>query len=222
MTSRSRVWRRRALIAGLVVLLLQQLWRHGHDYIWPEQFAEVVPGKIYRGAWQQTWPMRRIVRDHHIKTVVALAHKPTDPLSLREKSLMKEMGVRWVHIPIVDDRTMANGEDLSDRLERAAAELAKSENQPVYFHCHHGINRASMVQIAYRTLYCGWTLEQANAEISHSFGLVEESHGPDYRFMETFYRDRVLPLRRQQASQRHSAAPAESTAAVTPESPTVH
>ena len=44
-----------------------------------------------------------------------------------------------------------------------------------------------MVQMAYRTKYCGWTLEQATDEIARTFGLVEVSHGPDYRHMESFY-----------------------------------
>ncbi len=50
-----------------------------------------------------------------------------------------------------------------------------------------------MVQIAYRTLHCGWTLEQATEEIASTFGLKEVAHGPDYRQMTAFYNERVLP-----------------------------
>ena len=53
-----------------------------------------------------------------------------------------------------------------------------------------------MVQIAYRTKYCGWTLDQAADEIDRTVGLVKVSHGPDYRHMVSFYENRVLPLRR--------------------------
>ena len=70
-------------------------------------------------------------------------------------------------------RPRATTEVISDRLDEAAAVLADPNELPVYFHCHHGINRASMVQIAYRTKYCGWTLEQATDEIARTFGLVE-------------------------------------------------
>src|SRR5439155_6122120 len=129
------------------------------------------------------------------KTVVALAHPPGDPMALREAALGRELGFRWVHIPIVDDRSAIDGKSLFDQLEQAAEVLADPANQPVYFHCHHGINRASMVQIAYRTLHCGWTLERATEEISRTFGLREVHHGPDYRPMAAFYRDRVLPRR---------------------------
>src|SRR5205807_2611819 len=134
-----------------------------------------------------------------IKTVLALAHPPDHPLAVREKDMARELGYRWVHIPIVDDRSASDGKSLSDLLQQAAGVLADPGSQPVYFHCHHGINRASMVQMAYRTLYCGWTLEQATAEISQTFGLREVDHGPDYRFMKSFYDERVLPLRQAKA-----------------------
>ena len=194
MTAR-RIWARRAIVAGLLALVAHQTWRHGHDYVFPDRFAEVEPGRIYRGAWQKPWPMRRIVRDYHIKTIVALAHPPEHALPIQEQALANELGVKWVHVPIVDLRGINDKAGISDQLEAAASIVADPKNQPVYFHCHHGINRASMVQMAYRLMYCGWTLEQASDEIDRNFGLVQASRGPDYRHMEDFYRDRVLPRR---------------------------
>ena len=89
---------------------------------------------------------------------------------------------------------------IGDAIERAAAELADPKNQPVYFHCHHGINRASLVQMAYRMLYCGWDLDQALAEIKTTVGLVPVHHGVDFHYMKEFYETRVLPKRRATAS----------------------
>jgi len=201
--SRRRVWARRLLLVGLVILAGEQTWRHGRDYVFADRFAVVEPGRIYRGAWQQAWPMRRLVRDYKIKTVVALAHARGSvgyAMAIRERALAEELGFRWVHIPIVDDRTATDGHSIADQLDRAADALADPANQPVYFHCHHGINRASMVQIAYRTKYCGWTLDRATREIADSFGLVAVNHGPDYRYMAEFYNERVLPARRAQAA----------------------
>ncbi len=149
--------------------------------------------------------MRRIIHDEHIKTIVALAHPPTHPLVAEEKALSRELGCTWVHVPIVDDRADTDGSFLFDRIEEAAAIIADPKNQPVYFHCHHGINRASMVQMAYRMLYCDWTLDQATDEIARTFGLTEVNHGPDYRHMAEFYRTRVLPLRAQK-SKPHSSS----------------
>ena len=194
MTAR-RKWIRILFGIGLGILAVEQTWRHGHDYVFADRLAEIEPGRIYRGAWQKPWPMRRLIRDYHIKTVVALAHPPDHSLPVQEKALAGELGVKWVHVPIVDLRGINDREAISDQLEAAAAAVADPKNQPVYFHCHHGINRASMVQMAYRMIYCGWTLEQASDEIERDFGLVEASRGPDYRHMEEFYRERVLPRR---------------------------
>lgn len=195
MLTNRRHWLRRVLLGGLAVLVCQQIWRHGQDYIFADRFAEVVPGRIYRGAWQKPWPMRRIVDRYKIRTVLALAHPSDHPLSVSERNLAKEMGFRWVHVPIVDERLTGDYHVINAKLEEAAAVLADPKNHPIYFHCHHGINRASMVQMAYRTKYCGWTLEQATDEISRTFGLIKVSHGPDYRHMQSFYIERVLPFR---------------------------
>jgi hypothetical protein len=189
------VWIRRGLWLGLIALACEQLWRHGHDYIFADKFAAVEPGRIYRGAWQQDWPMRHLVEEYKIRTIVALAHPPDHPLVLRDQALARQLGCLWIHVPIVDDRSISDSQALYDRLEQAAAALANPKNQPVFFHCHHGVNRASMVQMAYRTLYCGWTLEEATEEIARTFGLKQVDKGPDYRRMTRFYAERVLPLR---------------------------
>lgn len=213
MTINRRAWLRWGLGIGLAILLCEQAWRHGGEYVLVERFAEVVPGKIYRGAWQRPWPMQRLVRQYKVKTVLALAHASDHPLAIREQELARKMGFRWVHVPIVDERGLDNYHVINQRLEEAAAVLADPANYPVYFHCHHGINRASMVQMAYRTKYCGWTLQQATDEIKQTFGLVEVNHGPDYRHMELFYRDRVLPDREKSRAVSPPAATAQSTAA---------
>ncbi len=193
--------RRRILQAvgiGLGVLCFYLAWRHGHDYIFPEQFVVVEQGKLYRGAWQKPWPMRAIVRDCKVKTILALAHPPDHHLCKQEKALAEQMHVKWIHIPISDTRVDQNGDPedaISDQLDKAAAVLADPANYPVYFHCHHGLNRTSMAQIAYRTKYCGWTFEQAAEEIDRSVGLVKVAHGPDYRHMLAYYQNRVLPER---------------------------
>jgi protein-tyrosine phosphatase len=217
MTSNRRVWLRRGLLGGLAILGCQQAWRHGKDFVFAEQFAVVEPGKIYRGAWQRPWPMRRLVQQYKVKTVLALAHPSDHPLSVSERELGRELGFRWVHIPIVDERGTGEYEVINAKLEAAAAVLADPANYPVYFHCHHGLNRASMVQIAYRTKYCGWTLEQATDEIRRTFGLIEVNHGPDYRHMELFYADRVLHLRKD-APSAEPAPPATTAPPVTAQS----
>jgi Tyrosine phosphatase family len=199
-----RKWIRRALVIGTLGFASEQLWRHGHAYVFANRFVVVEPGQIFRGAWQRPWPMRRLVRDHQIKCVLALAHPPDHELVVQERKLADELNVKWIHIPIVDYRGTkdeVSESAISDLLDQAAAVLADPENYPLFFHCHHGLNRTSMVQIAYRTRYCGWTLAQAADEIERTVGLVKVAHGPDYRHMVAYYDDRVLPDRARKADQ---------------------
>jgi hypothetical protein len=193
--STRRKWVRLALSIGLAALAAHLIWRHGHDYVFPHQFAEVVPGKIYRGAWQKEWPMRQIARDRKIKTILALAHPYDSDIAVKERALCKELGIRWVHVPIIDQRSAEQPKTIFELLDDAAAVLNDPANYPIFFHCHHGLNRVSMAQIAYRTKYCGWTLQQATDEVASSFGLVTVNHGPDYRTMTNYYNNWVLPLR---------------------------
>ncbi len=125
-----RAWIRRALLIVIAGVGAEQLWRHGHDYVFPSQFVVVEPGKIFRGAWQKPWPLRQIVRNHKIKTIVALAHPSDHYLSVQERNLAAELGVRWVHIPIVDNRgtnDRAAEDAISDLLDQAAARAGRPQ-----------------------------------------------------------------------------------------------
>lgn len=190
-----RKWLHRGL--GVVVggVAAEQTWRHGHDYVLTREFMEIEPGKVYRGGWQKPWPMRRILSENKIKTVIALAHPAEHPLVKSEKAICEEAGVKWVHLPIHDVRGDDTRTFVSDQLEKAAKIIGDPENQPVFFHCHHGVNRASMAHIAYRTMMCGWSLDDAEKEVAQHFGLVRVNHGPDYRHMQQFFKDRVEPYR---------------------------
>jgi len=187
-----------ALAVGLAALAVHQLWRHGSDYVFAQQFAVVEPGKIYRGAWQKDWPMRRIARDYKLKSILALAHPYESAIATQERELAEELGIKWIHVPIVDQRGMENPKTIFQLLDEAAAAINDPANQPIYFHCHHGLNRVSMAHIAYRTKYCGWSLEKATEEVASQFGLVTANHGPDYRTMIQYYAESVLPYREAQ------------------------
>jgi hypothetical protein len=70
-----------------------------------------------------------------------------------------------------------------------------------------------MAQFAYRTRYCGWTLEQATDEVACTIGLVKVTHGPDYRHMVDYYQHRVLPSRERGRS-REATTPGGGNAAL--------
>ena len=209
MTSR-RAWIRRALVIVIAGVGAEQLWRHGHDYVFPSKFVVVEPGKIFgvpgksHGRSVISSGITRSRRSSPWLTHLIIISR------FEERKLAAELGVNWIHIPIVDNRgtnDRAAEDAISDLLDQAAGVLADPKNYPVFFHCHHGLNRTSMVQIAYRTKYCGWTLAQAADEIERSVGLVKVNHGPDYRHMVSFYENRVLPLRGQHSNVTAKARP---------------
>ena len=111
-----------------------------------------------------------------------------------------------MHVPIIDQRSEAQPKTIFELLDDAAGVLNDPANYPIFFHCHHGLNRVSMVQIAYRTKYCGWTLQQATDEVASSFGLVTVNHGPDFRTMTNYYAKCVLPFRDSKPSEATAVA----------------
>lgn len=212
MNANRRKWLRGALGVAVGGVAAEQTWRHGHDYVLAREFMVVEPGKVYRGGWQKPWPLRRIIRENKIRTIVALAHPDSHPLVAMEKRICEETGVRWVHLPIHDVRGDDTRAFVSDQLEKAAKIIGDPANQPVFFHCHHGVNRASMAHIAYRTMMCGWPLDEAQKEVASQFGLVRVNHGPDYRHMERFYEERVVPYRLAHKQKPASEEPAAESA----------
>ena len=128
--SKPKLWLRRGLVVALVAVACEQAWRHGHDYVFADQFAVVDAGTIYRGAWQKSWPMRRIIRLEHLRTIIAAwPIRSEHALSVREKAPAAEsMGVRWVHI--LDRRRAADGRGKGDLRPDRAAPPRRSPTRP--------------------------------------------------------------------------------------------
>ena len=140
----------------------EQLWRHGHDYVFPSQFMTVEPGRIFRGPGRNPGRSARLFATIRSRPSSPWLIPPTTTLPSRNSSWPASWECKWIHIPIVDHRgtnDRAAEDAISDLLDQAAAVLADPANHPIFFHCHHGLNRTSMVQIAYRTKYCGWTFD---------------------------------------------------------------
>jgi protein tyrosine phosphatase (PTP) superfamily phosphohydrolase (DUF442 family) len=161
------VWISAALLVALLGIAsdryrLWELWYH----VMPRNFATVEPGQIYRGAFQFPFPMRRIIRNYGIKTILAVRQKS----SPGEPELAQELGLNYHVVPI----TRAS-QATDDQLDAAAAILADAKNYPVYLHCHGGRDRTNMAVAAYRIRYCGWTLEQTVAELG-PWGLDSPRH----------------------------------------------
>lgn len=194
-----KIWTRRALIAGAAGLAAHQAIRHGWEYVFPIRFAEVLPGRLYRGAWQQPWPMRGLVRSYRLKTILALCHTEGHDLALRERALARDCGVRWLHVPIVDDPRLADGRSIDQLLDQAADALNDASHYPIYYHCHHGKNRSSMAQMAWRMKHFGWSLDRAADELLRTLGPDCVPPADDFARVVGYYERVVLPDRSRRA-----------------------
>lgn len=121
----------------------------------------VVPGKIYRGAWQSPGALDRLIRRERIRTVVTLtAINPDDPKYRSQLPVIEAHGIVWIRIP------MRGSTATPDQLREAADLLADPARQPVFFHCVGGHHRSNLAQMAYRIRHDRWTADQAWSEVA--------------------------------------------------------
>jgi protein tyrosine phosphatase (PTP) superfamily phosphohydrolase (DUF442 family) len=133
-----------------------------HRDRWFEKRVKVVvAGRLIRGAWQHQAPLRRIIAREGIRTIVTLtAINSTDPKFAEQAKVVREMGVRWLIVPMRGSRATP------EQLALAADLMADRANQPVFFHCVAGHHRTSLAHAAYRIRHQGYSAEVAWQEIS--------------------------------------------------------
>jgi protein tyrosine phosphatase (PTP) superfamily phosphohydrolase (DUF442 family) len=151
MSSRSEI--RRGLGGASAVGLGAVLAR---DEAIEKRVAVVVPGRLWRGAWQCPWPLRRIIARAGIRTIVTLtAINRDDPKYVRQARVVRDTGVDWVIVPMRGSRATL------EQMAEAADLLADPRRQPVFFHCVAGHHRTSLAHAAYLIRHEGYTAEQA-------------------------------------------------------------
>jgi len=153
-----------------------------------QNFHAVEAGAIYRGAEQKAGPLRRIIREYGIRTIVCLVDPEQD-----ERLVAESQGVHWVWLPI-DDSSLAS---TFDTLEKFAGVVADPRNQPVFYHCRRGVYRSNLAQAVFRIKCCGWTLDKTLAEL-RSVGFNPEERGGDsccVDVLQKYYDERILGRR---------------------------
>ena len=151
------------------------------DEFFEKRFAVVVPGRIYRGAWQRPIPLRRILTRERIKTVVTLtAINRDDPKYVAQEPILRELGVGWKFVPIRG--SYANVAQMA----RAADLLADPALQPVFFHCIAGHHRSSQAQAAYRMHHDGWAADRAWAEVAALPWARPDADTADHKLIDAF------------------------------------
>jgi len=133
-----------------------------HRDDWFEKRVQVVvAGQLVRGAWQRPGPLQRLVNRERIRTIVTLTAINSGDSKFRDQArLVREMGIRWLIVPMRGSRATP------EQMALAADLMADPTRQPVFFHCVAGHHRTSLAHAAYLIRHQGYTAEQAWQAIS--------------------------------------------------------
>jgi hypothetical protein len=151
------------------------------DEVAEKRVAVVVPGRLFRGAWQRPWPLRRLLARERIRTIVTLtAINRDDPKYVRQARVVRDTGVAWVIIPMRGSRaTLA-------QMAEAADLLADPLRQPAFFHCVAGHHRSSLVHAAYLIRHQGFSAEEAWNVVAALPWARPAADGDDRRLIDAF------------------------------------
>jgi protein tyrosine phosphatase (PTP) superfamily phosphohydrolase (DUF442 family) len=142
----------------VVVWALGSLWETCRNWnpALEKRVRVVVPGRLWRGAWQAPAALRRLIARERIKTVVTLtAINHDDPKYVSQAEVVHATGVDWVIIP------MRGSHATLEQMAQAADVLADPQRQPVFFHCVAGHHRTNLTHAAYLIRHAGSSAEQA-------------------------------------------------------------
>jgi protein tyrosine phosphatase (PTP) superfamily phosphohydrolase (DUF442 family) len=151
-----RDWSLRIALALAVAGALVWSWKNLAE----KRVKVVEPGRLVRGAWQKSGPLRRLIDREQIRTIVTLtAINRDDPKYITQERVVRQTGVDWVIVP------MRGSTATLEQMAEAADLLADPARQPVFFHCVGGHHRTSLAHAAYRIRHQGWSAERVWAEL---------------------------------------------------------
>ena len=133
-------------------------------------FAAVVPGVLYRSGQPEGADWGVLFEHYGIRTVVDLRSEGETPAPRREASVCGEYGVRFIHMPVGDERLTA------EQLDRLLETVADPDRRPVLIHCEYGKSRTGLAVAAYRIAAQGWSCDRALAELRE----FKEEMRPEY------------------------------------------
>jgi protein tyrosine phosphatase (PTP) superfamily phosphohydrolase (DUF442 family) len=157
-SSRPRVVRVVLTAAIVVVGTLGSLWEtcRQRSGTLEKRVRVVVPGRLWRGAWQTPAALRRLIARERIKTVVTLtAINRDDPKYVSQAEVVRATGVDWILIP------MRGSHATLEQMVQAADVLADPQRQPVFFHCVAGHHRTNLTHAAYLIRHADSSAAQA-------------------------------------------------------------
>jgi len=117
-------------------------------------FQVVAPG-IYRGG-APTYAGLQALQALGVRTIIDLR---VEKKRAHTGQAARSLGFTWISLPMWDDPPKPQ------QVQTLLATLAAAPGRPVFVHCQHGCDRTGCMFGLYRVRVCGWTFEQAYAEM---------------------------------------------------------
>ncbi|HEY4684000.1 MAG TPA: protein tyrosine phosphatase family protein [Candidatus Acidoferrales bacterium] len=158
------------LVAG-AVLLASVAVAQPQDFSSIKNFLRV--NEQYCTGGQPTMDELAKLKTEGIKAIINL-RRPTEYNAEEEAAKAKELGLRYVNIPV----SVAEPKD--EQADEFLKVTSDPQNRPAFIHCGSA-NRVGAFWMIRRVLVDGWKLEDAEAEARkigmHSPSLIEFAHG---------------------------------------------
>lgn len=173
--------------AILLMLVLGPWWYYAQYYRATRNFRAVHPGVLYRSGQMSVAGLKRVVKDHGIKTVISFrgadqegdAHPDAD-----EEAFCRKAGIAYFRIATNAGWLAETGANSADnRVKRFCEILSDPKYHPVLVHCYAGIHRTGAYCAIYRMACENWSAEQAIEEMKQlGYDNVEE-HQDLYQYL---------------------------------------
>lgn len=158
---RVRVSRFGAVAAALVCLTATSAGQSPARYKELPKFHQINAG-LYRGAQPKDGGLKRLAQ-LGIKTIVDL--RASGDRARAEELEARGLGLRYFNVPF-----RWYGRPKDEQVERVLEIISRPENQPVFVHCGHGVDRTGLIVAIYRITQEGYTSKQAKSE-ANRFGM---------------------------------------------------
>lgn len=130
-------------------------------------FAVVTPGVLMRSGQPHTRDLEWIRREHGLGAIVCVRGGTRHPLRgrwfAREVEFCRKHGIHFEHMRLSD-----TSQPPREAFARFLAVVRDPTRHPVLVHCEQGFHRTGIMVAAYRVAECGWSVEDALAEMARA------------------------------------------------------
>ncbi|CAH2601625.1 Protein tyrosine phosphatase [Rhodovastum atsumiense] len=145
--------------------------------VW-DNFAEVIPGKLYRSSHPTPGRLARLVRRYGIRTLINLRGEKPNGSNTLSLAAAQRLGLTHLFLPFE-----SRGAPHRDRILRFH-EIYRSMTPPALIHCKSGADRAGLAA-GLAVLFEGGSAEAALRQLSWRHGHI--SHSPT-GILDAFFR----------------------------------